>query len=248
MPHLHLGVVLGNLVDHLPPQLGGVQHVGLVHGAQALAPLHGGVEAHLDDAADLMLLIGHQVGGGLFAVFAPGFVLAEIGAADELPDHDKVDAPVHDIGAQGTGILQLRDQLGRPQVGVQLHARPQSQQALFRPELGVDGVPLGAADGRQKGAVAVQTGFQAAVRQGNAEGVDGTAAHGGLGVSKGVAKLFGCGIQSQQGLVHDLRADAVAPDQRDLTVHFAAPLSFRELSRPPLLMMPSMNGGKGAAW
>ena len=145
-----------------------------------LRALHGGLKAHADDAADLVLPIGHQVRGGRLAVLAPGPVLAEVGAADQLPHHHEVDALVHNVAAEGAGLAQLGNQLGGAQIGVEPHACAQGQQALLRPDGRVDGVPLGAADGGEQDAVGSQAGLQAGLGQGDAEGVDGAAAHGGI--------------------------------------------------------------------
>ena len=53
---------------HTAPQAAGVQHVCLVHAAQLLAALLGGLKADAADALDLVLGVGHGVDGLLFAV------------------------------------------------------------------------------------------------------------------------------------------------------------------------------------
>ena len=49
--------------------------------------------------------------------------------------------------------------------------------------------------------------------------VDGLAAHRGVGVVEGVAVLFGHLIENAEGLLHDLGAGAVAPDDSDIFFH-----------------------------
>jgi hypothetical protein len=70
--HVHVGkfhvrIVPGLVNDHLAPQLGDLEHIGLVHGAQFLFALPGGLEAHPGDAADLGLGIDHGVQGHALA-------------------------------------------------------------------------------------------------------------------------------------------------------------------------------------
>ena len=194
-----------------------------------------------------MLLIGHDIVSGHFAVLFPGLVLAEVGAADQLTHHQEVDALLHDFGAQGAGVLQLGDHLGGAQVGVQLHAGTQGQQALLGTDGGIDGIPLGAADGRQQSAVAGQAGGKAALRQGHAEGVDGVAAHGSFLINKGMTELGGNRIQNRDGLSHDFGADAVTPDDCNSLFHGRSPHFWMEAIRPPLEIMSLMNSGKGSA-
>ena len=62
-----------------------------------------------------------------------------------------------------------------------------------------------------------------------------------------VAELLADGLQHLDGLPHHFGADAVAADERNFIIHFAAPLAFRDLSRPPLSTMPWTKAGRGAA-
>ena len=62
------------------------------------------------------------------------------------------------------------------------------------------------------------------------------------------AELRGDLIQYGHGAVHDLGADAVALQKRDIEFHMRYSLSFRYCSSPPWAMIFSMNGGKAAAW
>jgi hypothetical protein len=49
--------------------------------------------------------------------------------------------------------------------------------------------------------------------------VNGLAAHCGVGVVEGVAVLFGHLIENAEGLLHDLGAGAVAPDNSNVFFH-----------------------------
>ena len=53
-------------------------------------------------------------------------------------------------------------------------------------------------------------------------------------------------VQHLQRFCHNLRADAVAPDYRNLLFHVRFH-SFREASSPPFAMMFWINGGNGSA-
>ena len=197
---------------------------------------------------NLMLGVGHDIGGLLLTVYLSGGVLAEIHAPDELPDHHEVNALGRDIRAQGAGRGQVREHPGGPDVGVQPHGAPELQQAPLRPLVGGLVIPLGAAHGAQQHAVGLHASLQAGVRQGHAEGVDGIAAHGGVLIGKGVAEFGGHGVQHGHGFGHDLGADAVALDDGNRLIHARASFAFREAIRPPLVIMSLMKGGNGSAW
>ena len=236
-------------MHHSAPQAAGVQHVGLIHAAQLLAALHGSLKADAADALDLMLRVGHDVGGDLLAVDSLGLVLAEVHAADQLAHHDEVNALGHDGGLQGAGVGQLGPQLGGAVVGVQAHAGAQVQQAAFRALGALHAFPFGAAHGAQQHTVAGQALVQLSLGQRLAPLVNGAAAHVHLGVGEGVAVLFGDLVQHANGLAHDLGADAVAADDSNVLVHWFVLLCmvrglnentaqpFRLFIRPPLEMI-----------
>ena len=167
-----------------------------------------------------MLRVGHGIHSLLLAVFQRvSLVLAEVDAADELTHDDEVDALGHDLGLEGAGRGQLGPDLGRAVVGVQAHAGAQAQQALFRALLPGQALPFGAAHGTQQHAVGGQALVQLVLGQGVAVFVDGLAAHCGVGVVEGVAVLFGHLIENAEGLLHDLGAGAVAPDDSNVFFH-----------------------------
>ena len=71
--------------------------MGLVDRVELAAPLAGGLEGDLADPPDLVFRIGHIVVGDEFAVFLHRLMLAEVGPADQLPDHHQVDALFDDF-------------------------------------------------------------------------------------------------------------------------------------------------------
>ena len=127
------------------PQPGGIQHVALFHGAELFTLLAGGFKANAADAADLTFGVAQLVDGGLFPVFFNGLVLAEVDTADELSYNNKINTLVHDLLLQRRGGCQLGPDFGGTVVAVDAHTGPQPQQALFRPHVAGDTVPLGAA-------------------------------------------------------------------------------------------------------
>ena len=224
LPVFHVRVLRRQAVHHLPPQAAGVQHIGLVHAGELFPALAGGLKADAADPLDLVLGIGHGVHGDLLAVFLVGPVLPEVDAADQLAHHNKVNAFFHDGGLQGRGVRQLGPDFGRAVVGVKPHAGPEPQEALFRPLVTGQALPLGAADGSQQHAVALQALVQFRLGQGVPVGVDGLAAHQDFRIGKGVAEFLSHRVQHPQGLGDDLRAGAVAVDHRDILLHTAASL------------------------
>ena len=180
-----------------------------------------GLKADAADALDLVLGVGHGVDGLLLAVFQRvGLVIAEVHAADQLTHDDEVDALRHDLRLQGAGRGQLGPDLGRAVVGVQAHAGAQAQQALLRALLTGQALPLGAAHGTQQDAVGGQALVQLVLGQRVAVLVNGFAAHGSVGVVEGVAVLFGHLVKHADGLLDDLRAGAVAPDDSNVLFHW----------------------------
>ena len=205
------------------------------------------LEGHMGHPADLMLGVGHDVRGLLLAVRFLCAVLAEVHAADQLPHHHKVDAAGRDIRPEGAGVGQLGEHPGGTDICIQPHSAPQLEKSPFGTVCGGLVIPLGATHRAQQNAVGLQTGFQTGIRQRDAEGVNGVAAHGGVHIGEGVAEFFSHRIQNLDGLPYDLRADAVSLDDCDGLVHCAASLSFRDAIRPPLAIMSLINGGKGSA-
>ena len=217
---LHLGVLSLQAVHDRTPEAAGIQHVGLIHAAELLAALHGRLEADAANALDFMLRVGHGIHSLLLAVLQRvSLVLAEVDAADELTHDDEVDALCHDLGLEGAGRGQLGPDLGRAVVGVEAHAGAETEQSLFGALLTGQTLPLWAADCAQKDAVGREALVQLMLGQRVAVLVDGLAAHCGVGIVEGVAVLFGHLIENAEGLLHDLGAGAVAPDDSNVFFH-----------------------------
>jgi len=222
--HVHdldLRVILRHAVHDLAPHATGFQDVRLVDVVDLLAALHGRLEADAANALDFMLRVGHGIHSLLLAVFQRvSLVLAEVDAADELTHDDEVDALGHDLGLEGAGRGQLGPDLGRAVVGVEAHAGAETEQSLFGALLTGQTLPLGAADCAQKDAVGREALVQLMLGQRVAVLVNGLAAHCGVGIVEAVAVLFGHLIENAEGLLHDLGAGAVAPDDSNVFFHF----------------------------
>ena len=80
-------------------------------------------------------------------------------------------------------------------------------------------VPFGAAHSAQQHRVGGQALVQLALGQGIAKLVDGLAAHVGAGVGEGMAVFFRNAVQDAHRLGHNLRAGAVAVNQRNVFLH-----------------------------
>lgn len=173
-------------------------------------------------------------------------MLAEIHAADQLPHDDEVNALCHDLRLQGAGRGQLGPDLGGAVVGVQAHARAQTQQTLFRALLTGQALPLGAAHGTQQDAVRSKALVQLMLGQRVAVLVNGFAAHGGIGIVEGVAVLFSHLIKHPDGLFHDLGAGAVAPD--DSNVFSIVLNSPQQLLTQTLSRLRDSSPSMGSPW
>ena len=215
----------------LLPEAGGIENVALFHAAQPLATLAGGLKTDAADAADLFFGVGQLVDGDLLAVTLDGLMLAEVDAADELSDDDEVDALGNDLGLQGRSVGQLGPDLGGAVVGVDAHARSQAEEALFGSLGAGNVVPLGAAHGAQQHGVGCGALVELVLGEGIAILVDGAAAHVHVGVCKFVTELCGDLVEDQQGLIDDLRTDAVATDHGDGFFHISPP-SGKPAGRP----------------
>ena len=101
-------------------------------------------------------------------------------------------------------------------IGEKAQRRPDAQQAGLRPEVSRQGIPFRAAHRAQQHRIGGKTGIHRFLGQGDAGGVDGAAAHERIRVVQLIAELFPRGVQHPDGLGHDLRADAVAAQQRDV--------------------------------
>ena len=134
MPQFNAGIIRRDAADGLAPELGGLQHIGLVHGTEPPLPFGGDLKGHPRDPFDLMLRVNQSIqtlplpAGQL----ADAARLAEIDAAGQLAhDHDVQTADP--LRFQGRGRGQLREQHGRAQIGIQPEARANRQQAALRP-------------------------------------------------------------------------------------------------------------------
>ena len=174
-------------------------------------------------------------------------MLAEVHAADELPDHHEVDALRRDVRPEGAGGGKVGEHPGGPDIRIQAHGGAELQKSPLGAVGGGLGVPLWPPHRPQQHAVGAQAGFQAGIRQGHAEGVNGAAAHGGLLIGEGMSEFLRHGVQHADGLAYDLGADSVAPDDGNGLVHLSAFPAFKEAISPPFSIMSLINGGKGSA-
>ena len=94
-----VGVVGLEGVDSGAPELGTFEDVGLVDGGEFFAALAGELEGDAGYTHDFVARVAHGV-DGLAGFLVPGAGLAEVEAAEELPDEENVNA-LGDFGAEG---------------------------------------------------------------------------------------------------------------------------------------------------
>ena len=218
--HVHvaegnIGVVGGDRLDPVAPELAHIQHIGLVDRAEPAAALEGQIEAHPGDAIDLEVAVGHRVERPHVAIgLHPALGGSEVHAAGELAHHQQIH-PLNHLGFEAAGAGQGGDDLHRPQIGKQTQASPQAQQPRFGPFLAGQAVVLRAADGGEQHRIGLPAGLQGAWGQGFAGGIDGGSPHRLLVVEKFETMAAAHRIQQLSGHRRDLRTDAVAGEQGD---------------------------------
>ena len=160
-------------LNAITPELAHIEHVGLVHGAEAAPPLDCKIKAHLGDPIDFVVRVGHGVEGAHMAIgLHPALGGAEVNAAGELPHHHQVN-PLDHLALEAAGIDQGRNDFDRPQVGEEAKPCPEAEQARFGPLFARQAVVLGAANRSEQNRIGAFAGFQGACGERVAGGIDG---------------------------------------------------------------------------
>ena len=216
---LDIRIALGDVNHDPPPELGGFEHIGLVHRRDFAASFAGGFERHFGDAPDLGRRV--HLGVDAFLTFrglldALGF--PEIDAARELA-HDQDVEPLDDLAFERGGIGQHRIEFRGTQVRIQAKLFAEAQQRPFRSHRVVEAFPFGAADGAEQDRVAFLGQSQGVVRQRPAGLVDCRAPDVRGLKFEAMAKARRDRFQHMDGLRHDFRADAVAGKHCNRRLH-----------------------------
>jgi len=215
----HVGEALGHLLDHLHPELRGLEHVGLVHVRHVLAAPARRLEGHPADAGDLDLVVHHRVARlALAADDAHPARLAEVQAAGQLAHHQQVDA-VDDLGAQRRGLDQRREHAGGTQVGVQAQLLADAQQALLGAPVHRQRVPLRPAHGAEQHGTALLGQRHRLVAQRRPVGVDRRPADPLVGELELQPVARRHRLQRAPRLAGHLGADPVATHHHDPRFH-----------------------------
>mgnify|MGYP000665042739 CR=1 FL=1 len=135
-----------------------------------------------------------------------------------VPEGISIDDPVR-MYLKEIGKVPLLSPDEEIDLAQRMAAGAEAEQTLFGALLTGQTLPLGAAHCAQKDAVGREALVQLMLGQRVAVLVDGLAAHRGVGVVEGVAVLFGHLIENAEGLLHDLGAGAVAPDDSNVFFH-----------------------------
>ena len=222
----HVRVLPSRFGHHVAPELGALQHVRLVHGAELAATSHRQIECHFGDSPDLPLRVKNGVHTDPLALFdadAAGF--SEVGIARELPDDHEIDV-LDDVGLQGRGI----DQIGMGDDGTQIREEPQflpeTQQRPFRPQVIGKRLPLRPSHGPEQHGIACPGKSQTRFRQGHPACIRCGPTDKPLAGLERDPRCFGDHRQTFQRFPNDLRTDPVAGKYRNsenLFVHHFLP-------------------------
>ena len=229
----HIRVLRRHGVHRLAPQARALQHVRLVHAGHAAAALLRHGERRMGDALDLRAAVALGIERGLAVGPARAAALAKVDAAGELAhDHD-VEPAAARLHAQRACVRQRGIEPRRAQVCVHAERLADAQQRLLRPQVAGQAVPPRAADRAEQHCVAVEAALHRLLGQRRARAVDGAAADVIGGKAEAAAAAAAHGLEHAHRGVHDLRADAVAPEQCDPVFLHAS--SFRQSPRaqPP---------------
>ena len=176
MADINIAIARGHRVDTIPPELAHIQDIRLIDGAQPPAALPGDIEGHLGDPVHLRTGVGHGVEPAFVTVsFNAPLGLSEVDPTGEFANHHQVNTVDH-LTLEAAGIDQSRHDLHRPQVGEQIHAGPQTQQAGLRTLVTGQVVETGTADRCEQHRIGGFAGGQCAGGEGLTGSVNGTAA------------------------------------------------------------------------
>ncbi|MNS68679.1 hypothetical protein D3C72_1019640 [compost metagenome] len=220
---LHVRILARHFNDDVAPELGRLQHIGLVHAAQLLVALAGRFEADARNAAHFGFGVAHGVVAFAFArEHAIGRRTnaarrAEIDVACQFADDQDVQAG-HDLGLQRRGAGQLGIQDGGTQVGEQAQRLAQAQNGLLRAEFARQAVVLPVAHGAKQHGIRFLGQVQRGRRQRVFELVERGAAHGGLFDVEGNVQR----LEHAHGLLDDFRSNAVTRQDCDVVGHLNA--------------------------
>ena len=182
-------------------------------------------KADAANSLNFAAVVGQNVRCNRLAIYILRLVFTKVNAANELTDNDEINSPRNDGFFQRRRVAELRPDLCRAVIGIDAHTRAQTQQALFRAHIAGDAIPLWTANCAEQNAVRRTADIQHLLRQGIAPFVDGAAAHINRLIGKAVAIQRCSLVQHAQRLPDNLRANAVAADNRNLLMHGPMPPS-----------------------
>src|SRR5467141_771457 len=218
--------------DYFPPQLRGLEHVGLVHRADAPAALARSLERDGCDTPHLGLAVAHGIEALAAAVAggADAARLSEVDVAGELA-HDQDVEPRDELGFQRRGGGELRVHLRRAQVGKQPELLAQPQQRLLRALGSWQRVVARAAYRAEENRV----GFLGERKGGRGQRIFGGIVAGAA--DRGLAHLqFQAeALQDLARLGNDFRPDAVTGQERNFHQKYQGNWALRRASKTRIL-------------
>ena len=213
----NVGVIAGQTRDDLPPELGDLKDVGLVHGRNPAPTLSSQFKSQPGDAFNLRFAVDVGVEPFPLTVIpganTPGF--AKIDAPGQFPDDQDVQAS-DQLRFQAGSRRQLGEQHGRPQVCKQIEISTYRQQAALGSVPRGQAIPLGATHGAQQDGIGRPGLGPGAFRVGGSLPVDGDAPQIRLVQRNDKLKPGRHGVQHPSRLSNNLGPDSVSGQQQDL--------------------------------
>ena len=225
--HVHVvkfdfGIVAAYAGNGLPPELRGLEYVGLVHRSDLPAAFLRLLERNVGHTLDLRYRVAHGVVRSRDGAVADSAGLPEVDPAQQLT-HDQDVGALDDLGAQGRAVGNGAIGDRRTQIGITAQRLPQSQQPGFRLLPGRQRIELRPSHGAEQHGLAVHAGAHRCFRQRRAALADSSAPNRVLFKTGVVAVKIQHRAQDAHRFPRNLRANSVARQNRDVQLHCSYP-------------------------
>lgn len=183
--------------------------------AELAVALAGDISGDLGDTKDLRLRVDHVVVSDAFTIdHIDSLGSSEVDITRELTDDHDIDA-FDDLALEGRSIQQLRQDLGRSEVGEEAHFLTHLQETRLWTKLTRIVVPLVASDAGQEDRVGRQTLLERGIRERIVCFVDGSSTDQGLLEFQREAASITESLESLLGSGRDLWTDSITREKRD---------------------------------
>jgi hypothetical protein len=211
MGQLNIRVLFGDLSDHLPPENGRRQNIGLIDRTDLFVSFPGSVKGDVADALDLGNGIFHGIKTDPFRAFTLNpFRLGKINPAGQFTNDQDIKPPFNHFGLQGRVTSQGGEDNRRPQVAKKAENFAQRQQGCsFRLLFGRQAFPLRPTDRSEQDGIGFFTDLDGRIGKSRPSPINGDPANVGEGPVEPDVKFILNGIKDFHRLGHDFRADTV---------------------------------------